>query len=193
MIFFWTQRDKGSSPSYSDGNLREKKEAPLTQKEDGSNEPETQNGETYKEEVPEDPGEYPINTYNYDDIKKTDDPEKKPPPVSHEPGQRVNIEELVREGKITIFDFYSEYCGPCVIMSPKLEKLEQKRDDIVVVKIDVNREGVRGIDWRSPVVAQYGIRSIPYFIVYNEAGRRTHAGRSASRKVYELLYREGIR
>ena len=94
---------------------------------------------------------------------------------------------------MTIFDFYSDYCGPCRVISPKLEKLDEKRNDIVVVKIDINREGIRGIDWRSPVVAQYRIRSIPYFIIYNEMGRRTHEGRAASQKVYGLLYQEGIR
>ena len=137
--------------------------------------------------------EEPVYTYEYDEKKENDGDSSDPPQVSHTPGERVDIENFVHDGKITIFDFFSEYCGPCVLMAPKLKRLEQKRDDIFVVKIDINREGVRGIDWRSPVATQYRIRSIPYFIIYGEDGRRTHEGRSATRRVYQYLYEEGIR
>lgn len=112
--------------------------------------------------------------------------------LTHVPGTEVDIEEMVQRGKITIFDFYSAYCGPCVKISPRLAELERKRNDIVVVKIDINREGVRGIDWGSPVIKQYRIPAIPYFIVYDEGGNRTHAGDTASQYVYHLLSQERI-
>ena len=112
--------------------------------------------------------------------------------ITHVPGTEVDIEQMVRRGKTTIFDFYSAYCGPCVKISPRLAELERKRTDIAVVKIDINREGVRGIDWGSPVIKQYHIPSIPYFIVYDEGGTRIHAGDSASQFVYHLLSEEQI-
>lgn len=114
------------------------------------------------------------------------------PTISHTAGEEVDVEELVYKGKVTIFDFYSEYCGPCRRMSPKLERLDEKRDDIVVVKIDINRENVRGIDWGSPVSRQYNLRSIPYFIIYDTSGRRTHEGYAAIQWVNRILYDEGI-
>jgi thiol-disulfide isomerase/thioredoxin len=109
------------------------------------------------------------------------------------PGQEIDVKKLVHPGKMTIFDFSSEYCGPCKIISPKLEQLDNQREDIVVVKIDINRESVRGIDWNSPVSRQYNLRSIPHFIVYDEKGLRTHEGIPARQYVYKLLYEAGIR
>jgi len=61
-------------------------------------------------------------------------------------GQEVDLADHLVAGKITIFDFYSDYCPPCRTISPKLEELAGRRDDIAVVKVDINRSGVRGID-----------------------------------------------
>ena len=111
---------------------------------------------------------------------------------AYDPGEEIDIETLVHEGKTTIFDFYSDYCPPCKTISPLLKELDEKRDDVVVVKIDINREGRSGIDWSSPVAQQYKLRSIPYFIIYDASGSRTHEGRDAYQQVAQLLYREGI-
>jgi thiol-disulfide isomerase/thioredoxin len=138
-------------------------------------------GEEEKQEEPEDP---------YAWVKK--EPIKESI-LSHKPGEEIDIERLVERGKTTIFDFYSAYCGPCRRISPLLERLDRRRDDIVVIKIDINRKGVRGIDWGSPVVRQYGLSSIPHFIIYNTSGFRTHEGRDAYQQVVQLLIKEGIR
>lgn len=104
-----------------------------------------------------------------------------------EPGQRIDTTKYVVKGKINIFDFYSEYCGPCMAVAPRLERLVQTRDDIVVRKININRLSVRGIDWDSPVVKQHNIKFVPYFKVYNERGNAWLEGKSASDKVYSWL------
>jgi len=108
------------------------------------------------------------------------------------PGEEVYIEDFVRGGKTTIFDFYSEYCPPCRKISPWLQELDSRRDDILVFKVDINRKGIRGIDWRSPVVKQFNLKSVPHFIIYNSTGKRTHEGSAAYTRVVELLRSEGI-
>jgi thiol-disulfide isomerase/thioredoxin len=108
------------------------------------------------------------------------------------PGEEIDIEDLVQTGAITIFDFYSDYCPPCRKISPLLEELDEKRADIVVMKIDINREGRKGIDWGSPVARQYGLRSIPHFVIYDESGERTHEGQAAAQQVFRWLMEEGI-
>lgn len=112
---------------------------------------------------------------------------------SASPGEEINIDYYVQEGKTTIFDFYSDYCGPCRKISPLLERLDRKRDDIVVLKVDINRPGRKGIDWGSPVVRQYRIKFVPFFMIYDPSGRRTHEGRAAFYEVGKLLSSEGIR
>jgi thiol-disulfide isomerase/thioredoxin len=111
---------------------------------------------------------------------------------SLQPGERINLNDLLAPGKTTIFDFYSEYCGPCLKISPRLERLDELNDDIAVVKIDINRKNIRGIDWNSPVARQYKLRSIPYFIIFDSSGQQSHEGSSAWRQVYEYLREKGI-
>ncbi|MCP4153611.1 MAG: thioredoxin family protein [bacterium] len=108
------------------------------------------------------------------------------------PGAELDVEDYIKEGKTTIVDFYSEFCPPCRKISPLLKRLDAKREDIVVIKLDLNRKGKRGIDWQSPLTQQYGIRSIPYFQIYDEEGELLHAGRNAAQEVYKLLREEGI-
>jgi thiol-disulfide isomerase/thioredoxin len=100
-----------------------------------------------------------------------------PERIAH--GQQVALEKYLAPGKTTVFDFTSEYCPPCRAISPRLDKLHAKRDDVVVVKIDINRPGVKGIDWKSPVATQYGMRSIPNFKVYGPDGKLKAEGQKA--------------
>jgi thiol-disulfide isomerase/thioredoxin len=97
--------------------------------------------------------------------------EKPEKPLHVSKGTPVKLTDYLIPGKTIVFDFYSEYCGPCVQVAPALEKLHRTRDDIVVVKVDINRPGIKGIDWRSPVAQQYGLRSIPHFKVYGPNGK----------------------
>jgi thiol-disulfide isomerase/thioredoxin len=96
---------------------------------------------------------------------------KGPKPVRVAYGQPINLADYLVPGKTTVFDFTSKYCPPCVAIAPDLEKLHAKRDDIVVVKVDINRPGVKGIDWKSPVAQQYKMDSIPRFKIFGPDGK----------------------
>lgn len=136
------------------------------------------------------PGESGENTDNTYDWVDKEDPVKLA--KSHIPGEEIDIEKLLLPSQTTIFDFYSEYCPPCRKISPALAKLDNIRKDIAVVKININRKGVEGIDWSSPVARQYQLRSIPYFIIYDPSGYRTDEGDNAYQKVINLLKEEKI-
>lgn len=94
-------------------------------------------------------------------------------------GQTVNLADYLVPGKTVVFDFTSEFCPPCRAISPHLDKLHAKRADVVVVKVDINRPDVRGIDWGSPVAKQYGMNSIPHFKVYGPDGQLQAEGKPA--------------
>jgi thiol-disulfide isomerase/thioredoxin len=111
---------------------------------------------------------------------------------SDNPGQEIDIKEFIRTGQTTIFDFYSDYCPPCRRISPLLERLDSQRQDIVVYKVDINRPGVRGIDWASPVTRQYNLRSIPHFKIYGSSGELKSEGQEAYSEIMRLLQGEGI-
>jgi thiol-disulfide isomerase/thioredoxin len=106
---------------------------------------------------------------------------------SKNPGQEVDIQRFVQANKTTIFDFYSDYCGPCQRISPLLKRLDSRREDIIVHKVDINRSGIKGIDWGSPVARQYNIHAVPYFMIYDSSGNLSHKGKEAYGEVMRLL------
>ena len=80
-------------------------------------------------------------------------------------GQQVDLPSLLAEGKVTIVDFYAEWCGPCRRLGPRLEQLTQDEPDVVLLKIDIE-------NWSTPVVQQFGIRSVPNVRVFDRTGKQ---------------------
>ncbi len=111
---------------------------------------------------------------------------------SRAPGETVNVREHLFPGKTTIVDFYSDYCPPCRKIAPLLQKLAARRPDVAVVKLDINRPGVRGIDWGSPLANQFQLRSIPHFQVWDAQQRLVGEGEQASSIVFGMLHAEGL-
>lgn len=108
---------------------------------------------------------------------------KGPKPLHISEGKEIKVADYLVTGKITIFDFYSKFCPPCRAIAPSLEKLHETRADIAVVKVDINRPDVQGIDWESPVARQYDLHSIPHFKVYGADGKLKAEGDAA----YDLV------
>lgn len=102
-------------------------------------------------------------------------------------GAEVKISDYLVPGKTTIFDFTSEFCPPCRAVAPYLDKLHASREDIAVVKVDINRPNFKGIDWSSPVAKQYQLGSVPHFKVYGPEGKLVAEGKPASELVYSWL------
>lgn len=90
--------------------------------------------------------------------------------VSNE-GAEVDLPSLLADGKVTIVDFYADWCGPCRQMSPKLEQLAKEDPDVVLLKVNI-------VNWKTPVTAQFDINSIPNVRVFNrgkaQVGDPTH-------------------
>jgi len=80
-------------------------------------------------------------------------------------GQEVDLPSLLAEGKVTIVDFYAEWCGPCRQLGPHLEQLAKEEPDVVLLKIDI-------VNWSTPVVQQFGIRSVPNVRVFDRTGKQ---------------------
>lgn len=110
--------------------------------------------------------------------------EKGPEPLKISHGEEVTLADYLVPGKTTVFDFSSEFCPPCRAVSPKLDGLHKKRADLAVVKIDINRPNVKGIDWKSPVARQYNVKSVPNFKVYSPEGKLVAEGKEA----WDLVY-----
>ncbi|OAM91668.1 hypothetical protein AW736_01940 [Termitidicoccus mucosus] len=102
-------------------------------------------------------------------------------------GEAINIEDYVASGRVTIFDFTSPYCPPCRYIGPHLDSLHRDDDGVVVVKVEINRPGVHGIDFSSPVAQKYKLPHVPYFIVYPPNGGKPLHGDKARKFVEKRL------
>ena len=66
-----------------------------------------------------------------------------------------NFKELIKEK--TLVDFYANWCGPCKMIAPELERAGS---NVKVVKVDV--------DEFEDLAKEYGVMSIPTLILFNE-------------------------
>ncbi|MBT8507806.1 thioredoxin [Methanomicrobiaceae archaeon CYW5] len=60
--------------------------------------------------------------------------------------------------KPVLMDFYAEWCGPCKMQTPELEKLKEMMGDAVEIKkIDV--------DQNMDLARKYGIQVVPTLVI----------------------------
>lgn len=68
-----------------------------------------------------------------------------------------DLEKLKASEKPVLLDFYADWCGPCKLLSPIVDRVAEQHEEILVAKINVDRE--------SALAAEYGVVSIPTLIV----------------------------
>ncbi len=107
-------------------------------------------------------------------------------------GQPLELKSLAVPGKVTLIDCYSPFCPPCLRLAPLLEQLAEKRSDLVVLRVNINRPGVNGIDWQSPLARQYGLKSIPHFVIFSPEGKLKAEGGPAAQQVSRWLRDAGL-
>ena len=69
-------------------------------------------------------------------------------------------EEVINSDRPVLLDFWAPWCGPCRMVVPIVEEIARERDDIKVVKINV--------DEVQELAREYRIMSIPTLMVMRE-------------------------
>ena len=90
----------------------------------------------------------------------------------------VNFKEEIQNK--TLVDFYGEFCGPCKMLSPILDRIAKDNSSINFGKVD--------IDESSDLASEYKIMSIPTLVLF-ENGKEVNrlVGMCQEQKIREVL------
>ena len=79
------------------------------------------------------------------------------------------IDAALAEGKLMMVDFWAEWCGPCRMLGPVVDKLaEEYQGKAIMGKVNVDEE--------QELAIRYGVMSIPTVIFFKD-------GKEIDRKV----------
>ncbi len=87
-------------------------------------------------------------------------------------GTVVDLESRAEAGKITVFDFYADWCPPCKHLDKSLADMKMVYGErMTVFKLDL-------VNWDSELAKHHGIRDLPYLIVYDDQQKLVEQGPS---------------
>ena len=89
--------------------------------------------------------------------------------------------DVVSSDVPVLVDFWAERCGPCKMIAPILEELNQEFDgSIKIVKVDV--------DNNNKTAMKYSIRSIPTLIMFKDGNLKSqHIGAASKSQLSEFI------
>lgn len=79
-----------------------------------------------------------------------------------------NYDSLIEQNKdkIIIADFWAEWCGPCKMLGPVLQEIDNENDNIQIIKVNV--------DEQQDIAVKFGVQSIPTMVVYKDGQPAGH-------------------
>ena len=73
--------------------------------------------------------------------------------------------EVLEADTPVLVDFWAPWCGPCRVIAPSLEEIAEEKDDLRIVKLNV--------DDNQETAARYQVMSIPTLILF-KGGEPAH-------------------
>ena len=102
-------------------------------------------------------------------------------------GEAVPLKENLVLGKITVIDFFADWCGPC-------RKIDKEMVEILKGNSDVSLRKINIVDWESPAAKKHlkNIPGLPYLRVYSKEGTKIGEVTGFNLKELNKLIRRGI-
>ena len=71
-----------------------------------------------------------------------------------------NFNEVKASDKTVLLDFYADWCGPCMMVSPVVDEIAKENPQDLVGKINVDNE--------PELTMEFGVVSIPLLVVMKD-------------------------
>lgn len=68
-------------------------------------------------------------------------------------------EKVLKNKKFVIVDFFANWCGPCKMLMPVLEEIDQEFDQVDIVKVNIDQD--------EELAKKFGVLSIPTLIFFS--------------------------
>ena len=74
------------------------------------------------------------------------------------------FEDVLKQNKVVLVDFFANWCGPCRMLAPILEEVQaESNGKFEIVKVDV--------DECEKLARQFGVLSIPTMIIFQDGSQ----------------------
>jgi thioredoxin 1 len=75
------------------------------------------------------------------------------------------FKSYINQGKLTVVDFYADWCGPCRAIAPRYDQLSSQFPSVNFLKVNV--------DTQEQTASEEQVSAMPTFVFY-KGGRRIH-------------------
>lgn len=88
--------------------------------------------------------------------------------VTFADGKRFELKTLLVPGKITVLDFYADWCGPCHVLDARLQHLVAANKDIAVRRINMGKWDTAAA---RQATSEFRAEALPYVRIYDGKGK----------------------